>query len=153
MAVRLSALRAGSPLPPGRFLVLISVRGWLHNGDGRIRSVEKSSDLIANRTRNLPACSVVTQPTTLPGGPKLLMQYFLFIYHFWHHFQIVGALNVNILSRIWGVTIDGVWMVNGFTDTRLVNACNHSATANLHTLQITTAPVKPFSSLLCLYQP
>jgi hypothetical protein len=26
MAVRLSALRAGRPLPPGRFLVLISVR-------------------------------------------------------------------------------------------------------------------------------
>jgi hypothetical protein len=27
MAVRLSALRAGRPLPPGRFMVLISVRG------------------------------------------------------------------------------------------------------------------------------
>jgi hypothetical protein len=27
MAVRLSALRSGRPLPPGRFLVLISVRG------------------------------------------------------------------------------------------------------------------------------
>jgi hypothetical protein len=29
MAVRLSALRAGRPLPPGRFLVLTSVRGWV----------------------------------------------------------------------------------------------------------------------------
>jgi hypothetical protein len=29
MAVRLSALRAGCPLTPGRFLVLISVRGWV----------------------------------------------------------------------------------------------------------------------------
>jgi hypothetical protein len=30
MAVRLSALRARCPLPPGRFLVLISVRGWVN---------------------------------------------------------------------------------------------------------------------------
>jgi hypothetical protein len=29
MVVRLSALCAGCPLPPGRFLVLISVRGWV----------------------------------------------------------------------------------------------------------------------------
>jgi hypothetical protein len=31
---------------------------------GRIRSIEKSNDLIGIRTRDLPACSVVPQPTT-----------------------------------------------------------------------------------------
>jgi hypothetical protein len=32
---------------------------------GRIRSIEKSNDLIGNGTRNLPACSVVPEPTML----------------------------------------------------------------------------------------
>jgi hypothetical protein len=30
MAVKLSALRARSPLPPRKFLVLISIRGWVN---------------------------------------------------------------------------------------------------------------------------
>jgi hypothetical protein len=33
MAVRLSVVRTGSPLPPGRFLVLISVTGWVDPRD------------------------------------------------------------------------------------------------------------------------
>jgi hypothetical protein len=33
---------------------------------GRIRSIEKSNDLIGIRTRDLPACSIVPQPVTLP---------------------------------------------------------------------------------------
>jgi hypothetical protein len=33
---------------------------------GRIRSIEKSSDFIGNRTYDLPACCIVSQPTTLP---------------------------------------------------------------------------------------
>jgi hypothetical protein len=36
-----------------------------HNAAGRIRSIEKSNDLIGNRTRDLPTCSTVPQPTTL----------------------------------------------------------------------------------------
>jgi hypothetical protein len=53
MAVRLPSLRAGHPLPPGGFVVLISVKGWVDMGH---RAIEKSNDLIGNRTRDLPAC-------------------------------------------------------------------------------------------------
>jgi hypothetical protein len=31
--------------------------------------LKKSSNLIGNGTRDLPACSIVPQPTTLPGAP------------------------------------------------------------------------------------
>jgi hypothetical protein len=40
-----------------------SARG--HSAAGRIRSIEKFSD-VGNRTRNFPAISMVPQPTTLP---------------------------------------------------------------------------------------
>jgi hypothetical protein len=36
-----------------------------HSAAGWIRSTEKSNDLIGNRTRDLPACSIVPQPTTV----------------------------------------------------------------------------------------
>jgi hypothetical protein len=36
---------------------------------GRNRPIEKSNDLIGNRTRDLPACSIVPQRTTLPRVP------------------------------------------------------------------------------------
>jgi hypothetical protein len=39
------------------------------------------------------------------------------------------------------------------TYTRLVHTFNYNAIANLHTLQITWASAKPFSSLLGLHQP
>jgi hypothetical protein len=69
MAVRLSAPRTGHPLPTGRFPVLIYVRGWVGpraivrlEGLGQLK---KFNDLIGNRTRDLPACSIVPRTTTL----------------------------------------------------------------------------------------
>jgi hypothetical protein len=56
--------------PQGRFLVLISVRGWAEpRAIMRLEwlgKLKKSNDLIVTRTRELPACSIVPQLTTLP---------------------------------------------------------------------------------------
>jgi hypothetical protein len=68
MVVRLSALRAGLPLPPGKFLVLISVRGWVVSraivqleGSGKLKRIH----LIRTWTCDLPACNIAPQPTML----------------------------------------------------------------------------------------
>jgi hypothetical protein len=69
MAVRLSALRAGRPLPKGRALVLIYVRSRVDprtivrlEGLGKLKKIHP----IGTRSRDLPACSIVPQRTTLP---------------------------------------------------------------------------------------
>jgi hypothetical protein len=69
----LNSCRPPRPLPPGRLLVVISVkrmsRRWGHSTARRIRSIEKIQ-LIGTRTRDLPTCSMVHQPTTLPRAPS-----------------------------------------------------------------------------------
>jgi hypothetical protein len=42
-----------------------------HSADGKIISTEKSNDLIGNRIRVIPACSIVPQPTTLLRAPHI----------------------------------------------------------------------------------
>jgi hypothetical protein len=83
MAVRLSVLCAGSPLPPGRFLVLISVRPEGHSEDGKIRSIEKCNGLMENRTRDLQACRIVPEPTIKPDTGIALPLSFTLYAHLW----------------------------------------------------------------------
>jgi hypothetical protein len=70
MVVRLSALRADRPLLPGIFLVLISVRGLSTPGAivrlKGLGQLKKPDDLIETRTRDLPACSIVSKLTYVP---------------------------------------------------------------------------------------
>jgi hypothetical protein len=82
MPVMFSALQAGRhlpPPPPEIFLVLIWVRGWFDlraivrlEGLGKLKN---SNGLIGNRTRHLPTCSIVNQPTTLPRASPLHLTY------------------------------------------------------------------------------
>jgi hypothetical protein len=63
MAARLLALRAGRPLPPGRFLVLISVRGWVDSraivrmeGLGQLKNSMTSSGIEIETFHLVPRC-------------------------------------------------------------------------------------------------
>jgi hypothetical protein len=44
-------------------------------------SMKNSSDTIGNRTRDLPTCSTVPQPTALPRAPLLIVKYNKFFTH------------------------------------------------------------------------
>ena len=63
------------PLPPGNipgthFCWKLS-QSQGHSAAGRIMSMKNSNDTIRNRTRDLPICSAVSQPTASPRTPNL----------------------------------------------------------------------------------
>jgi hypothetical protein len=59
------------PLPPGN---IPGTRPQGHSTVGRTMSIKKSNDTIGNRTRDLPACSAVPQPTAPPAAcPHFLL--------------------------------------------------------------------------------
>jgi hypothetical protein len=50
-----------------------------HSAAGRIHSTRNRNKPIGNRTRNLPACSEVPQPTAPPSTPDILLDRFKYI--------------------------------------------------------------------------
>jgi hypothetical protein len=75
MAMKLLALSACRPpfTPkkiPGSHLCYRLSRTQVHSAAGRIRSNDKSNSLIGSQTRDLPACSIAPQPTTLKCAIK-----------------------------------------------------------------------------------
>jgi ABC-type lipoprotein export system ATPase subunit len=69
MAMGLSTLRASLAVPPGRFLILISVSG---SGNSKamvllegLYELKTSNDLIGIKIRSFPACRIEPQAPTL----------------------------------------------------------------------------------------
>ena len=64
--VSLSALRTRRLYPQEIFLVLSQPQS--HTAAGRIMSMKNFIDTIGNRTRDLPACRAMPQPTAPPAA-------------------------------------------------------------------------------------
>jgi hypothetical protein len=72
---RLSALRTRRLYPPANisgthFCYRLS-QPQSHSAAGRIMSMRNSTAIIGNRSRDLPACSAVPQPTAPPHTPRI----------------------------------------------------------------------------------
>jgi hypothetical protein len=85
-----------------------------YNAGGNIRLIKKSSDLIGNRTLDLPASSIMTQATTLQSAPLKLMyrkKKRVCICEIW--------MNVTVKSRDKLMhVVEFIWLENDVTCTR-----------------------------------
>jgi hypothetical protein len=106
--VSLSTLPAGHPLPirniHGSHFCWRLSRPQIHSAVGRFMSNEKTNNIIGNRARDLPACSIMPQPTTLPLSPLIIiiirlkiLWHFLSIGH-WYS-SLSELLNANLHAK------------------------------------------------------
>jgi hypothetical protein len=129
MTVRLSALSAGRPLPPRRFLVLISVRGWIDTraivrleGLGLLKKIH----FIWIRSRDLPACSIVPQPIILLRKklsvffwtdkwliclPKYPVSFKVYTQLWTAFFIFRSGLTATGLAKVCCIPVECVWIV------------------------------------------
>jgi hypothetical protein len=110
MAVRLLAYSTGRILTQKdysgtHFYQWPSQQG--HSVAERISSLQKFNDLIVTLTRNLPACKIEPQPTTLPYTPAIAI----------HNFRDWCCRLYNICSsstkRYIGVSVQNVMQLDG----------------------------------------
>jgi hypothetical protein len=106
--IRLTDGKVGSPtrrppLHPGNFLVLISVRGWVAprailrlEGLGKL----KKSTSSVTRTGDLPACSILPQPTMLPPVFTVRVTKFVQFTQYNTFSKIPPSTSTNFATRV-----------------------------------------------------
>ena len=77
-----------------------------HSAAGKIMSMKNSSDTIGNQTRDLPACSAMSQSTLPPLAPKInirtnkvsitFMQHSIKVFRF---HEYLSPVTLNIIKR------------------------------------------------------
>ena len=120
-----SALCTGHLYPQAIFLVLISGKRLSqpegHSAAGRIMSMKNSDDTIGNRTRDLPACSAVPQPT---ASPRCLTKEVLFLLPtFCYHFVCASHLPCLATTFCYEINRLCVMKINNTAIVRVFEIC------------------------------
>jgi hypothetical protein len=102
---------------PGRFLVLNFVTGWVIAQLEGLGKLKISNDIIGNRTHNLPVCSIVPQPATLPHAPLETWPWRKTLIH-WDHQILIHHIGMALLFLLICVFCIQMWSL-----TVLVSAC------------------------------
>ena len=121
-----------------------------HGATGRIMSMKKSNDTIGNRTRDLPACSAVPQPTVPPHTPSEPDKVYNFLVS-WLVISVFSGVS-QCAAKCWGNT--GVEQVTSYWLTHCSSLpvwnwwqgnsiligfqCQHDRTERLHCTVTTT---------------
>jgi hypothetical protein len=131
---------AGRPLPPeySWFSFLLEAESTQgHSATGRIRPIEKYDDLIGNRTRDLPACSIVFNQL------HYRVLYLCVIYSLVEQLQLTGFVRSFTALSVSGIcsveSWDAGWMwswPNVGTILFIIRSCIHWI--NLYNFYFTT---------------
>jgi hypothetical protein len=99
--------------PPGRSWYSFLLEAESVPGLERLGKLNKSNDLIGNRTRDLPACSIVPQPTMPPRAPKVI--------------KLISNPMIavqNITRAAIGLPLDGQEYKIVWSSTRVLSKCD-----------------------------